>query len=111
MVIGVNRFNNDQRQLSVRDLVCGGAPNHAGASRRLGLLAAAGTLFLPLFPGCNGRCRSVESIGNVLGPRVLRDRPRGGNRGPPRLSPDGARVPARKPRAPALFFLSFPIPS
>ena len=42
----------------------GGAPNHARASRRLGLRRPA--LFLPLFPGCDGRCRSVESIGNVL---------------------------------------------
>ena len=41
-----------------------GAPNHASASRRLGLQRP--TLFLPLFPGCDGRCRSVESIGNVL---------------------------------------------
>ena len=42
----------------------GGAPKHADASRRLGLRRPA--LFLPLFPGCDGRCRSVESIGNVL---------------------------------------------
>ena len=41
-----------------------GAPNHASASQRLGLRRSA--LFLPLFPGCDGRCRSVESIGNVL---------------------------------------------
>ena len=42
----------------------GGAPKHADASRRLGLRRPA--LFLPLFPRCDGRCRSVESIGNVL---------------------------------------------
>ena len=47
----------------------GGAPKHANASRRLGLQQPA--LFLPLFPGCDGRCRSVESIGNVLAHYVM----------------------------------------
>ena len=42
----------------------GGAPKHANASLRLGLRRPA--LFLPLFSRCDGRCRSVESIGNVI---------------------------------------------
>ena len=47
----------------------GGAPKHANASRRLGLRRPA--LFLPLFPGCDGRCARVESIGNVLAYYVM----------------------------------------
>ena len=46
-----------------------GAPKHAAASRQLGLHRPA--LFLPLFPGCDGRCRSVQSIGNVIAHYVM----------------------------------------
>lgn len=46
-----------------------GAPKHAAASRQLGLHRPA--LFLPLFPGCDGRCRSVVSIGNVIAHYVM----------------------------------------